>query len=317
MEKIKITFILIICGMLILPIGIVHAFEIVEILTTSDIVDGEHQGEKIHFEPGESVYVYVHTCGHCSNCRMTVDLSYVLRDPSNQILEEHLYRCPGHEDGGGHVAYYYFDLPLSALPGMYTVEITMYDRNYNTKEARKLFFYVDYYTANDYVEEADLYFLNENYGEAKNSYEKAKEEYERFAAQSEIDYCREKIEECDKYILAEKHYSEGISCIGQEDYKNAVYYFMKAKDLYEVLGDNPSVEMCDYQIEDNRGIRLFFKQIFEIPSVANVSILIWIVCAYFFCQGLRKGRREFIIILAALAGIFSFILNIMFYFFYF
>lgn len=317
MKKVRVSFILTICGVLILLLDVIFAFEIETILTTSDTVDGEHQGEITSFEPGERVYVYVHTCDHCSNCIMTVDLYYILLDPSDRILEEHMYECPGHENSGCHIAYYYFDLPLLALPGKYIIKVTLYDRNDNTKKTRELFFYVDYYTANEYLEEADSYFLIENYEEAKIYYKKAKEEYERFNVQDEIDYCKKKIEDCDRYILAEENYSKGKSCVEQRDYRDAVYYFMKAMDLYEELGDRPSVEMCDYQIENNRGIRLFIKQIFEIPSVANVSIMIWIVCAYFFCQGLRKERREFIVILAALAGIFSFILNVMFYFFYF
>lgn len=317
MNKVKVSLLLVGCGVFIFFMDSVYAFEVVTILTTSDVVEWEHQGEKILFEPGETVYIYVCTEGHCSGCRLKVDLKYVLYDPSGNIVEEYFYECPGHEDSNGsHIAYYYFDLSLSTQPGIYTVEVTIYDRNSNMKRVKKATFHVDYYTAITYVEEADSHYLKEDYEEAKTCYQKAKEEYERFAAEDRVNYCKERIVNCDTYILAEEYYSQGVAYIEKKDYRNAVYQFMKARDLFEKLGDQSSVEFCNSQIEEHRGVRLFLLEIREIPSLANFSITFWIICSYMCLRGLKENRRGFFTILAALAGIFSFIFDIMFYFFY-
>lgn len=334
MKKITMCCILIV-SVIFISIDTAHAFEIEDILTTSDIVDGNPQGKEIYFEPGDSVWVYVYTKNHSTGCVKNIDVKSVLYGPSGQIEEEIFYDILNHRYGSivppiylrGYTpswklfeyestmfsAHWGHCLPSWTPFGKYIVRVTIYDKSDNTQKTVELPIYVGTYTANEYLEKADSFFTNGKYEKAGNFYEKAEDEFVKFGVIDETYYCREKREKCEKYVQAEKYCSEADEYLKKRNYENAKSNFEKARKLYKELGDEDSVKKCDDQIRDNTGARLFIKELLEFPSAINLSLITWI--AYIFLREFKRDEKKELLII--FVSIILIILSVFFIEFYF
>ena len=277
MKKIKICPILIVFVVLITSMGRVHAFDIDVILITSGIVDEEFIGRKTLFEPGEWVCIYVRTKNHHEDYIGEIDIKNVLYDSFGQIIDKYSFdennylETSSHDEfkyffhflyydynstTKCHIWWWYIKLPDDIPIGKYTVEVTICDRSENVPKTAELTLYVDYYKIDEFFKEAEICFKDGNYEGAKNHYESAKNRCEFFAGIDETDYCREKIEECNKYILATDYYIEGEKYLRKKEYSNATNSFREAWTLYEELGDKDLAEICDGQMERCKNYRL-------------------------------------------------------------
>jgi hypothetical protein len=305
MKKIRVYYVMIIFVVFVTSMDTVHAFEIGTVLTTSYVSDGEPCGGEIYFEPGDLVYIYVKGY-HCGGRIAGVDMEFVVHGPSGQFVYGNFYSLPGDEPNcrcRELNVWCSFYLSKSDPIGEYTVRVTAYDRNNNTEKAVKSAFYVDYHTANKYLEDANSCFADGNYKEAQAYYIMAKYQYEEFDVFYEIIHCREKIEECDKYMLAEKCCSKADKCLREKDYRNVVYYFRNARDLYAELGDETLVEMCDHQVR-------YFT---IVPSAINLILITLIV--YMILKEFKKDKKkEILLIFSIIVILISFTLLIEFYF---
>ena len=251
MKKVRICQALIILVVFIVSMDFVHAFEIETIMTTSDVVDGKPQGEKIYFEPGDIVYIYVDTGPYSGGHIMKIDVGLTVYGPSDQIIFESFDDDPSsdiceHERCRCIYSRCFCLSPQDPI-GEYTVRVTVYDRSDNTQKTAESTFYVD--TIHKFLEEANSYLKIDDYEKARTYYEKAKKQYEWLAVIDKTGYCREKMEECEKYIQAMDHYSKADTYLKEKDYENAVDYFWKARDLYAELEDEELVQMCNKYIQ--------------------------------------------------------------------
>ena len=317
MKKARIYLILIIPMVFIISVDMAHAFEIEAVLTTSKIVDGMPQGKEIYFEPGDFVWIYVCTKNHREDEMMRINVKSVLYDPLGQIKEEITFELlnPEYErtvptilwrdylpsqasfeyESNVLPIYWIHYLPSWMLSGKYTIRVTIYDRNDDTQKTEELSIYVGCYEAHEHLRKADSYFTEGRYKEAKTFYKLAKDKYTRFGVVDETYHCSEKMEECEKYIEAEKYLSIAEACLIEKNYSDAVYYFIKARDSYKELGDENSVQICSSQISEYTGRQLYIKMLLEIPSIANLSLMTWVI--YFFIREFRtKEKKELLVI---------------------
>lgn len=108
---------------------------------------------------------------------------------------------------------------------------------------------MDYYKAKEHLEKADSYFADGAYEDARTYYELAEKEYDKYRAIDELYYCGKRVEECENYKRAEKHYLRAEKYLKEKDYNDAFNNFMLARNIYEVLGDEDLMQKCDSYIE--------------------------------------------------------------------
>lgn len=316
----------------------VCSFRVENIYTTSNYADVKYQ-EKTYFEPGDTVYIHADIV-YCGNQPINPEMEFTVFNfyifPIGDIFFEsvpvQMYLRSGRVSYGEHrcereccMIPLVGEVQISreAPTGEYAIVVRIHDKISHSQKKTELTIFVDYYKAKKYLEEADSSFECGNYENAKYLYKCAEYEIEKSYLQLELSYCRERIIECEKYIQAEEYkrkqaeeyYSKAEQYLREKDYQDAVDNFEMARNLYEELGDEILVQICNNQIKDNSGIRFFINELMEIPSATNLSVITWLGCAYILFKESRKVEKEkMLVIFSFVVIVASSVIFIEFYF---
>ena len=103
--------------------------------------------------------------------------------------------------------------------------------------------------AKGYYMDGDNFLNAQKYQKAKDSFELAKLLFEDIGYSDDVQKCTEKITICEKYIDAENMFNGGVELLNKRSFKDAKEKFEECKGIYESLGDDEKIFLCDENIQ--------------------------------------------------------------------